>query len=238
MQLETMEQAKEMPGVTVRESEITDSPHRQRGILIALLGPDGAGKTSLAQFLVDSNNVRARHIYMGLNVEASTIGLPTSRWLHKQKKATSGSSLRKKLIGALSFMDRIASYHLRCAAARYFRLRGQVVILDRYIYDSWLSQPALTAGKRFRKRIFEGGAPTPDLVVLLDAPGDLLLKRKGEHSAEWLEGQRQAYLSLKDRLPQMVVVDATQPLEQVQREVTSLVFNHRDIRTKGPVRCR
>ena len=78
---------------------------------------------------------------MGLNVEASTIGLPTSRWLHKQKKTPTGSPLRKKLIGALSFVDRIISYHLRCAAARYFRFRGQVVILDRYIYDSGFRSP-------------------------------------------------------------------------------------------------
>lgn len=233
-----MEQVKEMPVATVRESAITDSPRRQRGILIALLGPDGAGKTSLAQFLVNSKQVRAQHIYMGLNVEASTIGLPTSRWLHKQKKTPTGSPLRKKLLGALSFVDRIISYHLRCAAARYFRFRGQVVVLDRYIYDSWLSQPAPTAGKRFRRRIFEGGAPVPDLVLLLDAPGEMLLARKGEHSAEWLEAQRQAYLGLKDRIPQMVVVDATQPMHQVQREVTSLVVNRRNTRTKDPVRCQ
>lgn len=236
--METLEQTKEMPRVTVSESATTDSPRHGRGILIALLGPDGAGKTSLAQSLVDDDRIRARHIYMGLNVEASTIGLPTSRWLHRQKKASSGNLLWKKLVSALSFADRIASYHLRCAAARCFRFRGQVVILDRYIYDSWLSQPPATAGKRFRKRLFEGGSPVPDLVVLLDAPGELLLKRKGEHTAEWLEGQRQAYLALQDRLPQMVVVDATQPLEQVQRDVTSLVVNRRITRTKDAARCQ
>src|SRR5262245_21661073 len=95
---------------------------RQRGVLIALLGPDGAGKTSLAQALVDSEQVRARHIYMGLNVNASTIGLPTSRWLHNKKKAAVGSNkFVSAVIGAVSFADRIITYHLRCAAARYFR---------------------------------------------------------------------------------------------------------------------
>lgn len=213
---------------------LSNPPRRQRGMLIALLGPDGAGKTSLAQSLVDDVNLKARHIYMGLNVNASTIGLPTSRWLHKQKK-TSGKAnpLWRGLVSLLSFCDRFISYHLRCATARYLRFRGKIVILDRYIYDSWISQPAATSGKRFRKRLFEDGSPTPDLVVLLDAPGEMLLARKGEHTAEWLETQRVAYLALKKRLPQMVVIDATRTLEEVRQEVTSLISNLRRTNRKA-----
>src|ERR1700733_9769329 len=222
------------------ESANTGFSSRGRGTLVALLGPDGAGKSTLAQALVDDERVRARVIYMGSNVYASTVGLPTEGWRKKKKKAPShdSNSIGSKLLGVLSFGDRLASHVMRCAVVRYHRLCGRVVILDRHVYDSWVAKAPSSFGKRFRKRLFEAGFPAPDLVVLLDAPGELLLKRKGEHTVEWLESQRFAYLALKDRIPQMVVVDATQPLEAVQNEVTSLVFNHRDSRTKGPVRCQ
>jgi thymidylate kinase len=171
---------------------------------------------------------------MGANVYASTIGLPTSQWLHEKKKSLpqNANAFWRKSLSALSFTDRLITHAMRCAVARYHRFCGRVVILDRHVYDSWISKTPDTAGKRFRKRLFEGGFPVPDLVVLLDAPGEMLLKRKGEHTAEWLEGQRLAYLALKNRLPQMVVVDATQTLEQVQREVAALVAKRSNIRTQ------
>jgi len=67
-------------------------------------------------------------------------------------------------------------------------------------------------------------APKPDLVVFLDAPGELLYARKGEHSPEILEQQRQHYLGLREHIPQMVVVDATRDAEQVRRTVTALIW--------------
>lgn len=67
-------------------------------------------------------------------------------------------------------------------------------------------------------------APKPDLVVFLDAPGEVLYARKGEHSPSILEQQRQHYLGLQQHLPQMVVVDATNNADQVRRTVTSLIW--------------
>jgi thymidylate kinase len=67
-------------------------------------------------------------------------------------------------------------------------------------------------------------------VILLDAPGQLLYDRKHEHTPEWLESQRRAYLALKDHLPQMRVIDAANQAEEVKREVTSLIWNQRRLR--------
>ena len=62
-------------------------------------------------------------------------------------------------------------------------------------------------------------------MILLDAPGTVLYQRKGKRTAQWLEHRRHAYLGLKERIPQMIVVDAAREADDVRREVTSLIWN-------------
>jgi thymidylate kinase len=62
------------------------------------------------------------------------------------------------------------------------------------------------------------------MVVYLDAPADVLLQRKQEHSAEILEQQRQRYLSLLQGMPGAIVVDARPEAEQVRRAVTAAIW--------------
>jgi O-antigen/teichoic acid export membrane protein len=66
--------------------------------------------------------------------------------------------------------------------------------------------------------------PPPDLLVVLDAPGDVLHGRKPEHLPERLERDRQGYLSLAHRVPGAIVVDASKPFEEVRRDVTDNVW--------------
>jgi SAM-dependent methyltransferase len=68
--------------------------------------------------------------------------------------------------------------------------------------------------------------PDPDVLLVLDAPGEVMFARKGEHSAEILEGRRQAYLQLADSLPQARVLDAVQPQDEVQRLATDIVWHN------------
>jgi thymidylate kinase len=199
---------------------------RRRGMMVALLAPDGAGKSTLAQALAQEAQLRARLIYAGTNIGASNIGLPSTRWLHKRLKAGKGaSSILKIVLAPLSFCNRLIEQWYRLGVAAYHRLRGRLVIFDRFVYDSWLVQRATTPWKRLRRWLFELGWPSPDLVILLNAPGELLYQRKHEHSPEWLERQRRAYLGLKDRLPQMVVVDATLEANAVRQEVVGLIWD-------------
>lgn len=68
---------------------------------------------------------------------------------------------------------------------------------------------------------------------MLDAPGELMFARKGEHTVEALERRRQGYLALRDRFPQLVVVDATQPAQVVRRQVTEVIWERRLARAES-----
>jgi thymidylate kinase len=104
-------------------------------------------------------------------------------------------------------------------------VRGRLILFDRYVYDGQLNATRKRSLKtRARRWLLSAAAPKPDLVVFLDAPGEVLYARKGEHSPAILEQQRQHYLGLREHIPQMVVVDATRDAEQVRRSVTSLIW--------------
>ncbi|MFQ5603854.1 MAG: hypothetical protein ACE5HS_11345 [bacterium] len=200
----------------------------QRGLAVALLAPDGAGKSSLAVALTNDLRLKARRVYLGGNVQARTVKLPGSAWLHQHIKSRNGRAASKNpfqiWLKGLNFCNKLLERWLCALVAHYHILRGRIVVFDRYIYDSWLHKKSDSVWKRIRRGLFEGGLPQPELVVLLDAPGDVLFQRKGEHSPAWLEQQRQSYLKLVDKISNMRVVDATQSTESVKSEVTALIW--------------
>ena len=53
---------------------------------VALIGPDGAGKSTIANMLAESFPVSVKVLYMGINLDSSNVVLPTSRLIRKVKK--------------------------------------------------------------------------------------------------------------------------------------------------------
>jgi len=176
-----------------------------RTLSVAVLAPDGAGKSTLIAALQKSFYFSVHAVYMGL---------------YSRDKKTAGSERR-----GLAFLGRILTQWRRCLEARLQQARGSFVVFDRYSYDALLpASSPLRLGSRLRRLVLAHACPAPDLVVVLDAPGSTLFARKGEHSPGALEHQRQAYLALQAQIPQMVVVDATREAHEVCRQVTSLMW--------------
>ena len=174
--------------------------------LVAFLAPDGAGKSTLIAAIRKSFYFSTRAIYMGYYPNRNRPGF-------------------RPAVPGLSTAGRLLAAWWRYLAARCHQARGRLVLFDRYTYDAMLP-PAEKIGRlrRWRRHLLARACPAPDLIVMLDAPGSLLFARKGEHSPAVLERQRQGYLAFRDRLPQMVVVDATGSLDGVCRKVTSLIW--------------
>ncbi len=201
---------------------------RHQGVSVVLLAPDGAGKSTLAQSLVRDKILKAKLIYMGTNVAATTVGLPFTAALARATKKRRQLKKEKTVLGlvlrCLNLINKIAEHWYRCLVARYHLVRGKIVVFDRFVYDSWIQKRSKTWWKKFRAFLFNAPCPVPDLVFFLDAPGDVLYARKGEHSPQWIDEQRAKYHALTRILPQMHMIDASQSADNVRKEVTRLIW--------------
>lgn len=186
---------------------------RARGLSMAVLGPDGAGKSTIAEGIEERFCLPVKTVYMGLWQRRATIG---------RYQRLPGARLASL---ALLVASRPFFIWSRYLTAQYHQTRGHMVIFDRYIYDSLLPpRPPLAAVKRPIFWLLAHLCPSPDLVFLLDAPGKLMAERKAEYSAEHLEVERQRFLSLQKRIPKLQVVDASRDLDSVRRDVLRRVW--------------
>jgi O-antigen/teichoic acid export membrane protein/aminoglycoside phosphotransferase (APT) family kinase protein/thymidylate kinase len=178
---------------------------RRWGLSVALLGPDGAGKTTLAASIAGDFGIPVSRIYMGM-------------W----SQSDPGPLGR---VPGLSIIARPFTACRKGLAGQYERARGRLVIFDRYTYDALI--PPRGRLKRLKRAYFwclARVAPPPQMVVVLDAPGAVLFARKGEFDPTRLEEERLAFRALGDRLKGFHIVDASRPAAAVQEEVTALIW--------------
>jgi thymidylate kinase len=225
---------------------------------VALIGPDGVGKTTIARQLECSFPVPVKYLYMGDNVLSSNVTLPTTRWwktrhLREEKDACGGTapyaasgngkhraSSRSRRRGALrttrhavrktlGFCNRLLEEYYRQLVARYYSWRGYIVVFDRHFRWDYYHVDILpqAVGRSFKRRLhgflLSYILREPDLVICLDAPGEVVFGRKGEFTPEHLEMRRGQWLSLCTVIANFAVVDATQPLERVVQDVGRII---------------
>ena len=145
----------------------------------------------------------ARQVYMGL----------TGGWLRHVDRLRVPGIVR---------VGRFLVIWGRYLRGQYHLHRGRLVVFDRYIYDAEVPTPyPLSRWGRLARWLDGRTCPGPDLVLILDAPGAVMHERKGEYTPEVLEDWRQKFLTVRDRHPNVVVLDTTRPVEDVRAEAVA-----------------
>jgi thymidylate kinase len=189
----------------------------RRGMTVALVGADGAGKSSAAAALASSFPLPVRTVYM------------SPAMTPRPGRSPRGAGLALRIGAQLG----------RWLGAQAHRLRGRLVLFDRYAYDALLpARWALGPRGRLRRWLLGHACPAPRLIVVLDAPGELLHARTGEHDAAVLEAERRAYLRLAHARARAVVIDAAREPDRVRRDVTEAIWAAYRARWAGPRRRR
>jgi thymidylate kinase len=216
-------------------------------ISVALIGPDGAGKTTVARMIEKAFPAPVKYLYMGVSVDSTNIALPTTRvaeyfkrWRRKKNVVTSlknippnqrnGKHKKSGVRALLRLLNRLAEEWYRQFLSWKYRRQGRIVIYDRhYKFDFELDKAsALDEKRRFtdwlHRWCLANLYPAPDVVIYLDAPAEVLFARKGEFTLEWLESRRRAFITQGRKTPNFFQIDATLPLETVYADVTERIM--------------
>ncbi|MDD5422813.1 MAG: hypothetical protein PHT32_05280 [Candidatus Omnitrophica bacterium] len=205
------------------------------GIVICILGPDGAGKSSVAQgafnilknaFLSDASTIL--HYRPGW--------LPSLGALRGKRTEPFDRPWEKRTTPLLS-LTRFFYYLIDITAGYYIRVhdaerKNAIVIFERYAYD-FLYDPrryGFDLPKWFI-RAFVGLVPAPDLAIYLDASAKAVHERKKELSLEEIEVQAERFKKIAPGIKNLQSVNADGPMEDVLSAVVGCVLERRTAMT-------
>lgn len=187
---------------------------------VVLLGPDGAGKTSVIDGLIrrlNSNGipVKARHLKPNLL-------MPQLRE-NADSMVVDPHSMPPR--GVFLSLVKIGIWVLEEWYATLFQEeKNTLLICDRYFHDLLIDPRRYRyGGPMCVARLTAALMPQPRLWVLLDAPPEVLRLRKQEVAVDEMARQREAYLAFVNIRRHYAIVDATQSLERVEAEVRQAI---------------
>lgn len=194
------------------------------GLFVAVLGPDGAGKSTLIQHLSEKlarafRRTEVFHLRPGVLGQRRANG-PVTDPHGKPSHPLWLSPLKVPYY----LMDYGLGYLLK---VRLKLVRSTLVLFDRY-YDDLLVDPRRYrySGAQWLVHFARRFVPRPDLFLILDVPEEQLLTRKLEVSLEELGRQKEAYRRLAMEIPNAILLDGSLPPEEVARNASEAILNY------------
>jgi thymidylate kinase len=194
-----------------------------RGLWVAVLGPDGAGKSAAIQRLAQelppcSPTIQRFHFRPMFGV----------RWQDSPPVTDPhGKPPRGFVLSVLKLLYWLADYwYGYVSTIRPALLSSRLILFDRYYHDVLVDPQRyrLPASSLWFAKLLVRLVPQPDLHILLDVPGHLVQQRKPEVTSEESSRQRFAYLQLFRSKPNAFIVDAACPLDEVTQRIKTILL--------------
>ncbi len=234
---------------------VSKSGHKngqRAGILVALVGCDGSGKSSISEYLVEhfAAEKPMRYGYLGLGSgdlgrrigRLPLIGPAVEKKLNsKAKKArTKGEKIPGMLTAIVMFTFSVIRYR------RFLRVKraveaGFFVVTDRYpqaeisghqcdgpgLSTAYSHNPFIRLLAWLERGLYRKIAQfKPDLVILLDVDAETAFQRKPDHDKEAMQAKSALMPQITFNHAQLEVIDARQSYEAVQKQVVTLLCKH------------
>ena len=198
------------------------------GLFVAVLGPDGSGKSTLIEQLgekiMGAFRRKAVFHFAPRLFRRQRDGSPVTNPHGKLPRTWFGSLL--KLL--YYWLDYTLGYWLKI---RPLLVRSTLVLFDRY-YDDLLIDPRRYryGGPMWAIRLLRWLIPRPDIFLVLDVPKERLLERKQEVSPEELERQVRAYREFVVNTPNAILLDGSESIEEVVAQARDILLDHLHLR--------
>ena len=202
---------------------------RPTGYLVAVLGPDGVGKSTMLD-RVERELAPAfrRTARFHLRPRFGRSKGPDSVCTDPHAPSSYGI-VRSSAKLVLWWSD----YTIGYARAVLPRLIGSsIVLFDRYYYDLTVDPRRYRYGGPIPLARAVGRLlPKPDLLILLDAPAELVRARREELPLDEIVRQRQAYRRLVEATSNACMIDASRPADEVATSVAQAIIDRLADRT-------
>jgi len=209
------------------------------GLIVAVVGADGSGKTTLSHDLVSwlRPSLDTRHVYFGQPKGDPILRVTRrlGRTLKDRARDGNGHSFLADTNAALQWLYVAGGRKRAARSIGHLRCGGSVIVAERYpLREFWdmkhpMDGPRLgrsdTRGTRAERRIYEQ-IPRPDLCLVLRADVAILRDRKPSTPADEVVAKFQAVERLADTDdPTVVVIDAERPYGEVLHAAQEAVWH-------------